>query len=246
MVKNVTGYDLCKLFAGAYGTLGGADRAVGEGAAAAGDGVHRAAAGAGRRNAAWQPVLAECLNSPHEVSAPPTCRAPSRARSRVAASRRGGRRHRGSARSKVHAPSVAYRADAIDEIVRGAGGVEQPGSGGQCAVLWREIGDAALLAEPAARAIWRVSLDALRRAGVRRSGRASRPRGTRCSTGAAAWSGSRSAPTKPARTRAQRWCARRCGARRWACHTDRAPDAVRASVAVFEPLAGPLAALTRG
>ncbi|HKM63952.1 MAG TPA: glycolate oxidase subunit GlcE [Acidisphaera sp.] len=238
VVKNVTGYDLCKLFAGAYGTLGVLTelsvkvlprpetvRTV----------LLRVAEGV-----AWQPVLAECLNSPHEVSGAAYLPGAVAGRSRVAAVAGSGG---GIAAVRVegHTPSATYRADAITPIVAAHGETEQLGAE-DSAVLWREIGDAALLAEPAAHAVWRISLTpSAGPAFAEAVGNQAACDALFDWGGGLVWLaiGAESGDAGAAVVREA------LGAQGGGHATlMRAADAVRASVAVFEPLAGPLAALT--
>ena len=71
VVKNVTGYDLCKLLAGAYGTLGVLTEVTVK--VLPKPETARTVLVLGLKDAAGQAVLAESLNSPHEVSGAPIC-----------------------------------------------------------------------------------------------------------------------------------------------------------------------------
>jgi glycolate oxidase FAD binding subunit len=238
VVKNVTGYDLCKLFAGAYGTLGVLTevslkvlprpetvRTI----------ILRCA-----DDGSWQSALAECLNSPHEVSGAAFLPSAVAARSRVASVAAAGSGI-AAVRTEGHTPSVSYRAGEIVAMLRPQGETDllDPEDS---ALLWREIGDAAALVEPPERPIWRVSLTP--------SAGPAFAAAVAAQASADAlfdWGGGLVWLALPSDTaEAGAAMVRAALAANGGGHATlvRAPDAVRASVPVFEPLAGPLAALT--
>jgi glycolate oxidase FAD binding subunit len=145
VVKNVTGYDLCKLIAGSHGTLTAltevtikvlprpeAERSIL---------LHRLDA------ATAQAAMTAALNSSHEVSG--------------AAHLPWGESGRDAAltvlRLEGPAPSVAARAEALSRELAAFGTSDALGEG-DSARLWRAVRDAAPLAGHATRALWRVSL----------------------------------------------------------------------------------------
>ncbi len=162
VVKNVTGYDLCKLFAGAYGTLVvmtgltfkvlpapektrtvlvfGLD--------------DRAAAGA----------MTEALTSPHEVSAAAHLPAGIAARSAVAEV--GGARAGVTAvRVEGPAPSAEHRCRALCDLLAPLGEVAEL-HGRNSRLLWREVRDVAPFAGRDGRVVWRLSVPPAAGAGV--------------------------------------------------------------------------------
>jgi len=238
VVKNVTGYDLCKLLAGSHGTLGVLTELSLK--VLPRPETVRTVLLRGAERTAWQTILAECLNSPHEVSGAAYLPGAVAARSQVATVAGAGT---GIAAVRVegHTPSATYRAGEIATIVAAHGETEQLGAE-DSAELWREIGDVALLAEPAARAVWRVSLTPS--AGPKFAEAVARQ--AACDAlfdwcGGLVWLalGADLGDAGAAVVRAAL-------AAHGGGHATliRAPDAVRASVGVFEPLAGPLAGLT--
>ncbi len=131
VVKNVTGYDLCKLMAGAFGTLA----VLSHGAVAA---------------------MTAALNAPHEVSGAAHLPASLAGRSAVpyaAAS--------GSSvtllRVEGPGPSVEHRCAALRGELARFGATEELHSANS-ALIWREIADVALLRDDGERVIWRLSL----------------------------------------------------------------------------------------
>lgn len=151
VVKNVTGYDLCKLFAGAFGTLGvlteltlkvlprpETARTVLLLGLADEDGVR---------------VLANALNSPHEVSG--AAHLPMHVTRRSAITEVAGAGAAATAlRVEGPEPSVIHRCLELREALGAPVELEPEAS----ARLWREIGNVTLLAEPRERAIWRLSV----------------------------------------------------------------------------------------
>jgi glycolate oxidase FAD binding subunit len=237
VVKNVTGYDLCKLFAGAYGTLGVLTelsikvlprpetvRTV----------LLRRVGGTN-----WQPALAACLNSPHDVSGAAFLPRAVAACSHVGTIA-GGANDVAAVRIEGHTPSVIYRAEQIVGMLRARGETEMLGEE-ESATLWREIGNAALIAEPRERTIWRISLTP-----------SAGPAFAAAVAGQTAaaffdWAGGLVwLAIPPDRPQAGAAIIRASLAANGGGHATlvRAPDVVRASVAVFEPLVSPLAALT--
>jgi glycolate dehydrogenase FAD-binding subunit len=149
VVKNVTGYDLPKLMAGSYGTLAALEeitiKVLPHPETAATLVVPGVAPDAAVR------VMAAALGSPHEVSGaayvPPDGPrlAPLPANGAVAL------------RVEGPAPSVAFRIEAMrrDHAVAGETATLDAAA---TQALWRDIGQATALAEPAERAVWRVSV----------------------------------------------------------------------------------------
>jgi glycolate oxidase FAD binding subunit len=145
VVKNVTGYDLCKLMAGSYGTLAALEevtvKVLPRPEAVA------TVLFAGLDPAAAVRLMSAALGSPHEVSGAaflPSGTAPSRA---------------GVVALRVEgpSPSVAARRDCLLQEHRGAGAAELLDDADSIA-LWRAIGDVAPLAELGERAVWRISV----------------------------------------------------------------------------------------
>ncbi len=155
VVKNVTGYDLCKLIAGAYGTLA----VLGEVTVKVLPRPEKTRTvlllGLDDRRAVA--AMSEALNAPHEVSGAahlPASLARGSAVSHVAAA--------GTAvtalRLEGPGPSVAHRCAALRGELASFGASEELHSLNS-ARLWQEIGDAAPLAGVReGRVIWRLSL----------------------------------------------------------------------------------------
>jgi glycolate oxidase FAD binding subunit len=189
---------------------------------------------------AWQSALAECLNSPHEVSGAAFLPRAVAAWSQVAAIAGGGS-GLAAVRIEGHTPSVMYRTGEVVAMLGTRGETSVLGQDDSL-LLWREIADVPLLAEPHERAVWRVSLTPT-------SGPAFAADVLAKATGDALfdWGGGlvwlALASDVP---QAGAAVVRPALASHGGGHATlvRAPDPVRASVPVFEPLAGALGALT--
>jgi len=155
VVKNVTGYDLCKLMGGAYGTLVVLSEVTVK--VLPRPEKTRSVLVLGLDDARAVAAMTAALNAPYEVSGAahlPAVLARRSAVSYVAAA--------GAAvtalRLEGPAPSVAHRCAALRGELAGFGASEELHSANS-AVLWREIGDAVPLAkDDAGRVIWRLSL----------------------------------------------------------------------------------------
>ena len=144
VVKNVTGYDLCKLLAGSHGTLAALEEvtvkvlprpeAVATVLIAAPD-----AAAAVR-------LMTAALGSPHDVSGAAYLPAGADIAGIAAGTV--------ALRVEGHAPSVAFRRDALAREHGAAGTLGEAES----AVLWRATGAAAPLAGLSGCALWRLSV----------------------------------------------------------------------------------------
>jgi glycolate oxidase FAD binding subunit len=146
VVKNVTGYDLCKLLAGSYGTLAALEEVTVKVLPRPETVATVVFSGVGPAVAAR--LMSAALGSPHEVSGA--------AYLPVGA---GAAAPPGSVVLRVEgpAPSVAFRREALAEehkAVAAAQLLADPES----AALWRAVGEAAPLAAPGERAVWRISV----------------------------------------------------------------------------------------
>src|SRR6266851_3279375 len=155
VVKNVTGYDLCKLMAGSYGTLAALEEVTIK--VLPRPEKTRTVLLLGLDDGQAVAAMTAALNAPYEVSGAahlPVARARGSAVSYVAAA--------GTAvtllRLEGPGPSVAHRCAALRAELAAFGASEELHSANS-ALLWREIGDAALLAgDDAGRVVWRLSL----------------------------------------------------------------------------------------
>ena len=145
VVKNVTGYDLCKLMAGSYGTLAALEEVTVKVlprpetvATVLFSGV---APGPAVR------LMGAALGSPHEVSGA----------AYLPSGTAGLREGRVALRVEGPAPSVMARRDSLLAEHRGAGTAELLGDA-ESAALWRAIGEVAPLLEPGEHAVWRISV----------------------------------------------------------------------------------------
>ncbi len=152
VVKNVTGYDLCKLLAGSQGTLAALTEVSIK--VLPRPEMTRTLLLCGLDDEAAVRAMAEALNSPHEVSGAAHLPVSVAVRSDVAAVATLGQAVT-ALRLEGPEPSVAYRLEALR---RESAGVATEMLGDAPSVtLWREIGDATLLAA-AELAVWRVSV----------------------------------------------------------------------------------------
>jgi glycolate oxidase FAD binding subunit len=144
VVKNVTGYDLCKLMAGSFGAL----TLLTEVTIKVMPRPETACTLLlpGLTDEAAIPLMAGALNSPHEISAAAHLPMPAAQRLGFAESALTAFRLEGPA------PSIAFRADAL---------VNAFGSGhrldaAETATFWRKIGEVALLPPVEGRIVWRL------------------------------------------------------------------------------------------
>jgi glycolate oxidase FAD binding subunit len=230
VVKNVTGYDLPKLMAGSFGTLAVLDSVTVKVVPA--PEKTRTLLVRGLDDAAAVALLANALNSPNEVSGAAHLPQAVAARSRV-------ERVRGAdavtaIRVEGTGTSVAARLASLRALASGAALDELHTT--NSAALWREVADVATLLPDAAAAIWRVSVPP-----------AAGPEVAAAVAGDAYfdWGGGlvwlALSPDGDAGAAAIRAAVARAGGH---ATLIRAPLELRARVPVFEPLAGPLAALT--
>ena len=164
VVKNVTGYDLCKLFAGAYGTLVVMTALTFKVSPA--PEKTRTALVFGLDDAAAVAAMTAGLASPHEVSAAAHLPVPSAARSGVAYVSGAGAAVT-ALRIEGPAPSAEHRCRALKELLGGYGAIEEL-HGRNSALLWREVGGAAAYVGQAGagqagvgqvgRVVWRLSV----------------------------------------------------------------------------------------
>jgi glycolate oxidase FAD binding subunit len=150
VVKNVTGYDLCKLLAGSFGTLAVMTEVSVKVLPAAEETLTLLLAGL--EPADGLGALRAAMASAHDVSAAAYLPAHAAARS-TALSAAGAAV--AALRLEGPGPSLRHRADALKDLLRlpGAEVGELSTSGSQ--TLWREVRDVALL--PSASVLWRVS-----------------------------------------------------------------------------------------
>ena len=149
VVKNVTGYDMCKLQAGAYGTLSVLAEVTLKVMP-----KPETACTILLQSMADEiaiPELSRALNTPYEVSAAAHLPAPVARRSGVASVAEG----LGAVtalRLEGPAPSVAFRANAIESLL--GHGLRLDAA--ETARLWAEIGQVRPLLESGARCVWRL------------------------------------------------------------------------------------------
>jgi glycolate oxidase FAD binding subunit len=233
VVKNVTGYDLSKLMAGAMGTLAALDRVTVKVMPAAAK--TRSVLVFGLDPAKAVAAMADALNSPWEVSGAAYLPASVAKRSAVDFVARGGASV-AAIRVEGTAVSVAARCAALKDALGAFGPVEELHSM-RSLVLWREIRDVAALLPDAAAAIWRVSVAPTQGPVTA----ASVPRAEWYLD----WGGGLVWLAVPAQGDAGA-AALRASFDEGHATLMRAPDALRAAVPVFQPPSAGVAALTRG
>jgi glycolate dehydrogenase FAD-binding subunit len=238
VVKNVTGYDMCKLQAGAYGTLSVLTEVTLKVMPKPETACTVLLIGLADEVAI--PALSQALNTPYEVSAAAHL-PPSAARRSGVAALADGLGAVTALRLEGPLPSVAYRADAIEALL--GRGLRLDAA--DTALLWTEFGAVRPFLEPRARCVWRVCPTPASAAGVAHT--------VQAQLGSAEafydWGGglvwlSLDAEEAGADAGA---AAVRAAVAQVGGHATLivAPDATRAIVPVFEPCNGALAALSR-
>jgi glycolate oxidase FAD binding subunit len=144
VVKNVTGYDLCKLLAGSHGTLAALEEVTVKV-------LPRPEAVAtvlitGLEPPAAVPLMNAALGSPHEVSGAAYLGAGSETAGIAAGTV--------ALRIEGHAPSVVFRRDSL---AHEHGAAAMLGDA-ESVALWRAVGDVSPLSRVPERAVWRISV----------------------------------------------------------------------------------------
>jgi glycolate oxidase FAD binding subunit len=232
VVKNVTGYDLCKLMAGSYGTLAALEEVTVKVLPRP-----ETVATVLFRGVAPEPavrLMGTALGSPHEVSGA----------AYLPSGSAGLSEGRVALRVEGPAPSVASRRDSLLQEHRGAGTAELLGDA-ESAALWRAVGEVAPLLEPGERAVWRLSVAPSR--GAELAGTLARALDARWLLdwgGGLVWAAVPEGGDAGAETIRR---AIRGNDGRGTGHATlvRASAALRRAVAVFEPQPAPLDALSR-
>ncbi len=153
VVKNVTGYDLCKLFAGSHGTLAALTELTFKVLPAAEDAATVALREAADADAVR--AMTAAMGSPHEVSGAAHLPPPCAAAAGVAAL--GDGRAATVVRIEGPGPSVAQRAEALAALLAAFGPVEILNQA-DTHTLWRAIRDVAVLDAGGGRIVWRLSV----------------------------------------------------------------------------------------
>ena len=154
VVKNVTGYDLCKLFAGSYGTLAAMTSMTVKVMPAAEK--TRSVLIAGLDDAQAGQAMTTALTSPHEVSAAAHLPAAVAARSSVSYVAGAGGAIT-ALRVEGPAPSAEHRCQALHDLLGGYGNIEEL-HGHNSVALWREVGNVTPFVGQPGRVVWRVSV----------------------------------------------------------------------------------------
>ena len=231
VVKNVTGYDLCKLQAGAYGTLSVLTEVTVRV-------LPRPDASCtlvlpGLDDAAAVRAMAAALNSPHEVTAA--------AHLPAAAARRGGLGDRAMTALRLEGPrpSIDARTDGLAGVLGLVARLEQRDS----EALWAQVGTAAPLLPPDG-LVWRIGPVPSEAAAVldRVRARLGSAEGLYDWGGGLLWVALDAGEAGPDCGAAVVRAALGGGGHATLL---RAPEAARAAVQPFQPMAGALAALTR-
>ncbi len=236
VVKNVTGYDLCKLICGSYGTLAVMTEVTVKVLPAAEK--TRTVLVFGLDDDAAMTAMARALTSAHEVSGAAHLPAASAARSAVT--------YVGDAGAPVTAlrlegpgPSVAYRCAALKTLLGGLGPVEELHSMNSD-TFWREFRGLEPLAAPPDWPVWRLSVPPAAGANVVAAiGREREASAYYDWGGGLIWLAL--APSDDAGHRQVRAAVAAAGG---PATLVRAPAAVRAAVPVFQPQAEALARLS--
>jgi glycolate oxidase FAD binding subunit len=154
VVKNVTGYDLCKLLAGSYGTLAAMTDVIVKVLPAPEKTRTVLVFGLGDETAAS--AMSAALNCEHEVSA--AAHLPGSIAKRSAVGFVNGAGQSATAvRVEGFPASVAHRCAAIKTLLSSFGPVEEL-HGRNSAEFWREIRDVTKFLAGAERAVWRISM----------------------------------------------------------------------------------------
>ncbi len=152
VIKNVTGYDMCKLLAGAYGTLAAMTRVTLKVLPA--PEATRTVLLLGLDPVEATAAMTAALGSSHEVSGAAHLPASLAARLAEAA---GAGKSLTAIRVEGIAPSVEARTAALRQELSDYGRAEELDDAGSRA-LWARIRDAAPLADPPDRVLWRLSV----------------------------------------------------------------------------------------
>lgn len=154
VMKNVTGYDMCKLLAGSFGTLAVMTEVTFKLLPAPEE--TRTVLIHGLEDAPAVEAMTRALQGPWEVSGAAHLTRPLAATSAVSSV--GGADASATAlRLEGPAPSVAARAAALSEELSAFGGPEELRTR-ESNALWREIGDVAPFMEDQDRQVWRISV----------------------------------------------------------------------------------------
>lgn len=154
VVKNVTGYDLCKLLTGSYGTLGVLTEVTLKVLPA--PEKTRTVLVFGLAAPAAQAAMASALNSPHDVSGAAYVPGAVAARSNVGYVADSGNSVT-AFRIEGPEPSVMARCDAVRALMTGQGSVEELHYHNS-ATFWDEVGDVSPFADGTDAPVWRLSL----------------------------------------------------------------------------------------
>ena len=154
VVKNVTGYDLCKLLTGSHGTLAAMTEVTVKVLPA--PDKTRTVLLYGLNDQAAIGAMTRALQSSHEVSGAAHLPAGEAARSAVSYVARAGGPVT-AIRVEGPGPSVEHRAAALRGSL-GADGDSEELHGGNSAILWRELRDVAPFAAAPERPLWRISV----------------------------------------------------------------------------------------
>jgi glycolate oxidase FAD binding subunit len=233
VVKNVTGYDLCKLLAGSYGTLAVMSEVTFKV-------LPRAETEAtlllwGLPEAELLATLRRAMATAHDVSSAACLTSLGAGRSAVGELSRWGRAV-AAVRVEGPEPSVAYRLERLEAELAAPGLQHGRLAAGDSRTLWREVRDVALI--PRGRPLWRISMPPAAASELAGWAAEFAPERLWDWAGGLLWLSPR-----PAWADAHATVRRALEGRGGHATLIRADEETRRAVPVFEPQAAPLAAL---